>query len=232
MITHDPLPEVWLDIRSLILLFQNLVANAIKYRSQQALHVHISAEPSEEDWIFSVRDNGIGIAPAYHARIFGIFKRLHGKEIPGTGIGLAICHRIIDWASQLCMHEERQTRFGDEGKRGLQLLLVDHGEAVAAGIDKEALEAADSGAREGEEMLLIVRDGSAPRGPVDETLALGCHTFFFQCCDGGSLRQAVERHVDQRRVATGRGCSCGGTEALPVGASRLIDVDVGIYETR
>lgn len=97
VVTHDPLPDVWIDTRSLILLFQNLVANAIKYRGQQPLHVHISAESSGGDWIFSVRDNGIGIAPAYHERIFGIFKRLHGKEIPGTGIGLAICHRIVDW---------------------------------------------------------------------------------------------------------------------------------------
>jgi signal transduction histidine kinase len=97
VVSHDPLPEVWLDNRSLILLFQNLVANAIKYRGPQPLQVHISAEPCGEDWIFSVQDNGIGIAPAYHERIFGIFKRLHGKEIPGTGIGLAICHRIVDW---------------------------------------------------------------------------------------------------------------------------------------
>ncbi len=96
-ITHDRLPEVWLDSRSLVQLFQNLIGNAIKYRSDQPLHVHVAAELKGEEWLFSVSDNGIGIAPQYHDRIFGIFKRLHGKEIPGTGIGLAICQRIIEW---------------------------------------------------------------------------------------------------------------------------------------
>lgn len=96
-ITHEELPEVWLESRSLVQLFQNLIGNAIKYRGQRPLHVHISAELRGDDWLFSVRDNGIGIAPQYHERIFGIFKRLHGKEIPGTGIGLAICQRIVEW---------------------------------------------------------------------------------------------------------------------------------------
>jgi signal transduction histidine kinase len=96
-ITNDPLPHVWLESRSLVQLFQNLVGNAIKYRGQTPLHVHVSAELHGDDWLFSVRDNGIGIAPQYHERIFGIFKRLHGKEIPGTGIGLAICQRIVEW---------------------------------------------------------------------------------------------------------------------------------------
>lgn len=94
-ITHDSLPEVWIENRSLFLLLQNLVGNAIKYRSESPPAIHIWAESSDEDWLFSVKDNGIGIAPQYHDRIFGIFKRLHGKEIPGTGIGLAICHRIV-----------------------------------------------------------------------------------------------------------------------------------------
>ncbi len=96
-ITHDPLPHVWLESRSLVQLLQNLIGNAIKYRSQNPLQVHVSAELDGEEWLFSVRDNGIGIAPQYHERIFGIFKRLHGKEIPGTGIGLAICQRIVEW---------------------------------------------------------------------------------------------------------------------------------------
>ena len=96
-ITHDPLPEVWLESRSLVHLLQNLIGNAIKYRSERPLEVHISAEQSGDDWIFSVRDNGIGIAEEYRERVFGIFKRLHGKEIPGTGIGLAICQRIVEW---------------------------------------------------------------------------------------------------------------------------------------
>ncbi len=96
-ITYDPLPEVWVENRSLITLLQNLISNAIKYRGDKPPRIHVSAEPSDANWRFSVRDNGIGIAPEYHERIFGIFKRLHGKEIPGTGIGLAICQRIVQW---------------------------------------------------------------------------------------------------------------------------------------
>lgn len=96
-VTHDPLPEVWLESRSLVQVLQNLIGNAIKYRSERPLEIHVSAEESGDDWVFSVRDNGIGIAPEYQERIFGIFKRLHGKEIPGTGIGLAICQRIVEW---------------------------------------------------------------------------------------------------------------------------------------
>jgi signal transduction histidine kinase len=96
-VTYDRLPKVWMESRSLITLLQNLIGNAIKYRGQQPPCIHVSAEPSGADWRFSVRDNGIGIAPEYRERIFGIFKRLHGKEIPGTGIGLAICQRIVQW---------------------------------------------------------------------------------------------------------------------------------------
>jgi signal transduction histidine kinase/DNA-binding response OmpR family regulator len=96
-ITHDPLPDVWVENRALTLLLQNLIGNAIKYRGDQPPKIHIWAESAGDDWQFCVRDNGIGIAPEYHERIFGIFKRLHGKEIPGTGIGLAICQRVVQW---------------------------------------------------------------------------------------------------------------------------------------
>jgi signal transduction histidine kinase len=96
-VTHDPLPEVWVESRSLVTLFQNLIGNAIKYRGQHPPRIHIWAEAMDGNWRFSVRDNGIGIADEYRERIFGIFKRLHGKEIPGTGIGLAICQRIVQW---------------------------------------------------------------------------------------------------------------------------------------
>jgi signal transduction histidine kinase len=96
-ITYDHLPEVWVENRSLITLLQNLIGNAIKYRGDKTPRIHVSAEASDANWRFSVRDNGIGIPAEYRERIFGIFKRLHGKEIPGTGIGLAICQRIVQW---------------------------------------------------------------------------------------------------------------------------------------
>jgi signal transduction histidine kinase len=96
-ITYDRLPSVWVENRSLLTLLQNLIGNAIKYRGPDPPRIHISAQAAGANWRFSVRDNGIGIAPEYHERIFGIFKRLHGKEIPGTGIGLAICQRIVQW---------------------------------------------------------------------------------------------------------------------------------------
>lgn len=96
-ITHDPLPDVWMEDRSLTLLLQNLIGNAIKYRGPGTPRIHVASHPEDLDWHFSVRDNGIGIPAEYCDRIFGIFKRLHGKEVPGTGIGLAICQRIVQW---------------------------------------------------------------------------------------------------------------------------------------
>ena len=96
-VTYDRLPSVWVEKHALITLLQNLIGNAIKYRGERAPRIHVSVEPKNGNWQFSVRDNGIGIPPEYRERIFGIFKRLHGKEIPGTGIGLAICQRIVQW---------------------------------------------------------------------------------------------------------------------------------------
>ena len=95
-VTYDPLPEVNFDRRQFLQLFQNLIGNAIKYRSDNALRIHVSAEGRDSEWVFSVADNGIGIKPQYHDRIFGVFKRLHGKDVPGTGIGLAICKRLLE----------------------------------------------------------------------------------------------------------------------------------------
>jgi signal transduction histidine kinase len=77
-------------------IFQNLIANSIKYRGEAAPAIHISAAGTAEGWLFSVRDNGIGIDPADAEFAFGMFKRLHGREIPGVGIGLALCRKVVE----------------------------------------------------------------------------------------------------------------------------------------
>lgn len=96
IVTSGPLPTVIAEEVMLTQLFQNLISNAIKYRGQEAPRIHVVAERDAEGWLFSVRDNGIGIDPQFADRVFGMFKRLHGKEIPGTGIGLALCKKIIE----------------------------------------------------------------------------------------------------------------------------------------
>jgi len=118
-VTHDPLPTVLADSTQLMQLFQNLIGNALKFHGDQPPVVHVSARQTFEvagaqaagetpmaegasrvgrpaSCVFSVRDNGIGIAPEYHERIFGVFQRLHTRtEYPGTGIGLAVCQKIV-----------------------------------------------------------------------------------------------------------------------------------------
>ena len=120
LVPHDSLPTVMADRSQLVQLFQNLIDNAIKFRSEEPPRVHISATrgsgiggrgwndkprtpnpeprtPIPEPWLFSVRDNGIGMEPEFYERIFIIFQRLHGiGEYPGTGIGLAVCKKIVE----------------------------------------------------------------------------------------------------------------------------------------
>jgi chemotaxis family two-component system sensor kinase Cph1 len=97
VITHDPLPAVMADSTQLMQLFQNLIGNAIKFRSEKVPAIHIGAKRLEDEWLFSVKDNGIGLEPQFAERIFVIFQRLHARdEYPGTGMGLAICKKIIE----------------------------------------------------------------------------------------------------------------------------------------
>ncbi len=96
-VTRDPLPTVNADFTQLLQLFQNLIDNACKFRDDDPPQIHISARQAHNQWLFSVRDNGIGIDPEYAERIFIIFQRLHNREeFPGTGIGLAICKKIVE----------------------------------------------------------------------------------------------------------------------------------------
>lgn len=109
VVTHDKLPKVTADASRMVQVFQNLIGNAIKYRRQEKTpHVHISAAKQKPgEWLVDVEDNGIGFEPRYAEQIFGMFKRLYGREIPGTGIGLAICKKVIEshggriWATSM-----------------------------------------------------------------------------------------------------------------------------------
>ena len=97
VVTHDPLPTVVHDKLLLVQLFQNLIGNAIKFHVEAPPRIHVSAEQKGDEWVLAVRDNGIGIDPQYAERIFTIFQRLHtNEEYAGTGIGLAICKKIVE----------------------------------------------------------------------------------------------------------------------------------------
>jgi len=97
IVTHDHLPEVAGDPLQLGQLLQNLISNAIKFRGEERPRIHISAERLNNEWVFSVKDNGIGIPAEYSEKIFEIFQRLHNKkDYPGTGIGLATCKKIVE----------------------------------------------------------------------------------------------------------------------------------------
>ncbi len=95
-VTHDPLPSIMADGR-LEHVLQNLIGNSIKYRREDVPpQIHISASEQRGAWVFSVRDNGIGIPQEYRERIFHLFRRLHGRDVPGHGIGLALCQKIVE----------------------------------------------------------------------------------------------------------------------------------------
>ncbi|NEQ63782.1 MAG: GHKL domain-containing protein, partial [Moorea sp. SIO4A1] len=92
----DPLPTISANPQHMVELFQNLISNGIKFRSEATPEIHIEAKLQESKWLIGVRDNGIGIPTKYAERIFSIFQRLHGRsKYPGTGIGLAICQKIV-----------------------------------------------------------------------------------------------------------------------------------------
>ncbi|MBW8878319.1 MAG: response regulator [Acidobacteria bacterium] len=95
VVTHSSLPEIEVDPVLIVQLFQNLIANGIKFRGPEAPRVHVAARREGREWVFSVRDNGIGLDPAEAEPIFAMFKRLH-PEIPGSGIGLALCRKIVE----------------------------------------------------------------------------------------------------------------------------------------
>ena len=97
IITHNPLPTIIADESQIKQLFQNLIANAIKFHGDEPPQIHVSSEEKNKEWLFSVKDNGIGIDPKYAERIFEVFKRLHTrKKYSGTGIGLAVSRKIVE----------------------------------------------------------------------------------------------------------------------------------------
>jgi two-component system CheB/CheR fusion protein len=96
IVISEPLPTVVGEQVMLMQVFRNLIANSIKYRSQATPKIHIAARRDAQEWLFSVQDNGIGIAPQDAERVFGMFKRLHGPDIPGAGIGLALCKKVVE----------------------------------------------------------------------------------------------------------------------------------------
>ncbi|TDD46853.1 HAMP domain-containing sensor histidine kinase [Nonomuraea terrae] len=111
-VTRDELPQVDGNPTQLTQLFQNLIENAIKFRSEEPPRIHIGARRAGDMWEFSCSDNGIGVEPKYADRIFLIFQRLHPREVyPGTGIGLALCRKIVEYhGGQLWLDGEAESR--------------------------------------------------------------------------------------------------------------------------
>ncbi len=96
VVTHDPLPGVWADEIQLVRVFQNLISNALKFKGTQPPVIHISCVLQDTEYVFSIKDNGIGLAVEFQERIFGFFQKLHGSAYAGVGIGLTITKRIIE----------------------------------------------------------------------------------------------------------------------------------------
>ena len=96
VVTHDPLPTVYGDFDAMARVLHHLIRNGIEYSGTASPKVHISCKRVDQEWVFAVQDNGPGIEPAYQGRIFEVFKRLHGREHPGNGLGLAFCKRAIE----------------------------------------------------------------------------------------------------------------------------------------
>ena len=95
-ITRGPLPDVCVDGMRMCQVLANLIGNAIKYRGLEPPRIHVSAAEQDQSWVISVRDNGVGIDPRYQDQVFVLFKRLHGRDKPGSGVGLAICKDIVE----------------------------------------------------------------------------------------------------------------------------------------
>jgi light-regulated signal transduction histidine kinase (bacteriophytochrome) len=96
VVTHDPLPQLFCDPSQIGYAFASLIGNSIKFRREHRPEIHVSATAQDDTWIFSVRDNGIGIDPRHGERIFGLFKRLQNDAHPGVGVGLAITRQIVE----------------------------------------------------------------------------------------------------------------------------------------
>jgi light-regulated signal transduction histidine kinase (bacteriophytochrome) len=95
-VTHDPLPAVTGDFETLSKVLHHLIRNALEYCGAPSPRVHVSSRRVDSVWVFSVADNGSGIDPAFRDRVFGVFRRLHGKEHPGSGLGLAFCKKAVE----------------------------------------------------------------------------------------------------------------------------------------
>ena len=97
IVTRGPLPTLPGDASQLVSVFQNLIGNGIKYHGEQPPRIHVSAIESGDEWVFSFKDNGIGIEAQFAERIFVIFQRLHTRAVyPGTGVGLAVCKKVVE----------------------------------------------------------------------------------------------------------------------------------------